>query len=293
MTSLLQEITPLTEKDCLFIAERYKTKFNYPLHQHKDFELNFVEHASGAQRIVGDSVEEIGEYDLVLIGGENLEHTWEQGRCNSGEIHEITIQFPSSLFNQEILAKNQFRTIKSMLERASLGLSFPMSAIIRVYNIITKMPHDNGSYGQVLDFMLLMYELSLVENSKVLASSSFSNAGRVSYESDRIAVTKNYISEHFSEDISLTKLAELACMTPSAFSRFFKVKTGVTLSDYIIDVKLGHAARLLVDSPKNIAEICFECGFNNQSNFNRIFKTKRGLTPREFRAMFKKNKIVV
>lgn len=293
MSNVLQEITPLTDKDCLFIAERYKTEFNYPMHQHMDYELNFIEHGSGARRIVGDSIEEIGDYDLVLISGVNLEHVWEQGRCSSKEIHEITIQFPQNLFSQEILGKNQFSTIRTMLERASHGLSFPMGAILRVYNTIVGLPGDNGSYSQYLDFLSLMYELSLIEDSKVLASSSFSSTEQVSLEKDRITVIKNYIGEHFSEDISLTRLAELACMTPSAFSRYFKVKTGVTLSDYIIDVKLGNAARLLVDSPKNIAEICFECGFNNQSNFNRIFKTKRGLTPREFRAMFKKNRIVV
>lgn len=293
MSNVLQEITPLTDKDCLFIAERYKTEFNYPLHQHKAFELNFVEHAAGAQRIVGDCVEEIGEYDLVLICRENLEHVWEQGKCTSKEIHEITIQFPADLFSPDILGKTQFRTIKNMLERASHGLSFPMSAILKVYNTLTGLSRNIGSYAQYLAFMSLMYELSLAEDSKVLASSSFSNTQRPPHENDRIAVTKKYISAHFSEDISLTRLAELACMTPSAFSRYFKLKTGVTLSDYIIDVKLGNAARLLVDSPKTISEICFDCGFNNQSNFNRIFKTKRGLTPREFRAMYKKNRVVV
>lgn len=293
MSNVLQEITPLTDKDCFFIAERHKTEFNYPLHQHKDFELNFIEKASGAQRIVGDSVEEIDEYDLVLIGGENLEHVWKQGRCTSPDIHEITIQFPSDLFKSDLLGRTQFMSIRDMLKRAEHGLSFPMATILRVYHILTRLPKENGGFGQFMDFLTLMYELSMSEESKVLASSSFANADKNSHENGRIAVTKAYINEHFSEDISLTRLSEMACMTPSAFSRFFKIKTGVTLSDYIIDVKLGNAARLLVDSPKNISEICYECGFNNQSNFNRIFKSKRGLTPREFRSMFKKNKVVV
>ena len=82
-------------------------------------------------------------------------------------------------------------------------------------------------------------------------------------------------------------------MSPSSFSRFFKLRTGKSLSDYILDIRLGFAARMLVDSTKNISEICFECGFNNISNFNRIFKAKRGVTPREFRSMFKKNKVIV
>ncbi len=79
MSDVLAEITPLSERDCFHIVERHKTEFTYPLHQHKEYELNFIEHAPGVRRIVGDSVEEIGEYELVLIGGENLEHVWEQG----------------------------------------------------------------------------------------------------------------------------------------------------------------------------------------------------------------------
>lgn len=80
---IITEISPLSEKDCLFIVERYKTEFTYPLHNHKEYELNFVENGAGVRRIVGDSVEEIGDYDLVLLCGDNLEHVWEQGSCQS------------------------------------------------------------------------------------------------------------------------------------------------------------------------------------------------------------------
>jgi AraC-like DNA-binding protein len=91
----------------------------------------------------------------------------------------------------------------------------------------------------------------------------------------------------------LSDLAGLVGMSPVAFSRFFRQRTGRTLSDYIVDIRLGYAARMLVDSTKNISEICYECGFNNLSNFNRTFKAKRNYTPRDFRAMFKKNKVIV
>lgn len=82
-------------------------------------------------------------------------------------------------------------------------------------------------------------------------------------------------------------------MSPVAFSRFFKLRTGKTLSDYIIDIRLGYASRMLVDSNKTISEICFECGFNNLSNFNRIFKKKRNMTPKLFRAHYRKNKSTI
>ena len=80
---IIREITPLSDKDCFYIAERYKTEFTYPIHNHSEFELNFTEKAAGVRRIVGDSSEVIGDYDLVLITGKDLEHVWEQNDCHS------------------------------------------------------------------------------------------------------------------------------------------------------------------------------------------------------------------
>ena len=130
---IIREITPLSDKDCFYIAERHKTEFTYPIHNHAEFELNFCEKAAGVRRIVGDSAEVIGEYDLVLITGKDLEHVWEQNECNSKEIREITIQFSSDLFFKSFIHKNQFDSIRRMLERAQKGLCFPMSAILKVF----------------------------------------------------------------------------------------------------------------------------------------------------------------
>ena len=109
--SCFKEITPLSKKDCFYIVERYKKEFNYPLHIHDECELNFIENAQGAKRIVGDSSEEISNYELVLITSKELEHTWEQNNCKSNNIREITIQFSPKLFPMELIEKNQFRSI--------------------------------------------------------------------------------------------------------------------------------------------------------------------------------------
>lgn len=292
MSKVLTEITKLSEKDCFHIAERHKTEFTYPLHRHKEYELNFIEHGAGVRRIVGDSVEEIGEYDLVLIGAEDLEHVWEQGNCNSKDIREITIQFSAGLFGGSLLSKNQFVSIKRMLSRADHGLAFPMSAIMKVYSLLDTLADEQQSFAQLLKFMYILYELSVADDARVLASSSFAHTAR-NTESRRILKVKQHINDHYAEQLNLSDLAALVGMSPVAFSRFFRTRTGRTLSDYIIDIRLGYAARMLVDSSKNVSEICYECGFNNLSNFNRAFKTKRGYTPRDFRAMFKKNKVMV
>lgn len=292
MSKVFTEITPLSEKDCFHIVERHKTEFTYPLHQHKEFELNFIENGKGVRRVVGDSVEEIDDYELVLVGGEALEHVWEQGNCKSKDIREITIQFSGDIFSGELLSKNQFASIRRMLKRAGHGLSFPVSAIMKVYSTLDTIAGEQSRFVQFLKFLYVMYELSVADEARVLASSSFSHTVRTT-ESRRVQKVKQYIDDNYSRSLRLADMADLVGMTPVAFSRFFRQRTGRTLSEYIIDIRLGYAARMLVDSTKNISEICYECGFNNLSNFNRTFKAKRGLTPRDFRAMFKKNKVIV
>ncbi len=292
MSKVFTEITRLSEKDCFYIVERHKTEFTYPLHQHKEFELNFIERGKGVRRIVGDSVEEIGDYELVLIGGEDLEHVWEQGRCKSKDIREITIQFSGDIFGEGLLSKNQFASIRRMLKRADHGLAFSLPSIMKVYSTLDTIADESERFVQFLKFMYILYELSVSDEARILASSSFAHTER-STESRRVQKVKQYINDHYAETLKLADMADLVGMSPVAFSRFFRQRTGRTLSDYIVDIRLGFAARMLVDSSKNISEICYECGFNNLSNFNRTFKAKRNYTPRDFRAMFKKNKVIV
>jgi AraC-like DNA-binding protein len=292
MSKVFTEITRLSDKDCFYIVERHKTEFTYPLHRHKEFELNFIERGKGVRRIVGDSVEEVGEYDLVLIGGEDLEHVWEQGTCSSKDIREITIQFSGEIFSGDLLAKNQFASIEKMLRKAQHGLVFPMSAIMKVYSTLDTIANESERFVQFLKTLYVLYELSISDDVRVLASSSFAHYARKG-ESNRVQKVKQYISEHYARPLRFEEMAALVGMSPVAFSRFFRQRTGRTLSEYIVDIRLGYAARMLVDTSKNISEICYECGFNNLSNFNRTVKAKRHYTPRDFRAMFKKNKVMV
>ncbi len=289
---IIREITPLSDKDCFYIAERYKTEFTYPIHSHMEYELNFTEKAAGVRRIVGDSVEVIGEYDLVLIASADLEHVWEQHECTSKEIREITIQFSSDLFFKSFLNKNQFHSIATMLEKAKKGLSFPLAAIMKIYPMIDTLASEKHGFYAAIKFLTILYEMSLFEDACTLSSSSFAKIG-IQSDSRRVQKVQNYINDHYKEEIRLNTLADMVGMTPVSFSRFFKLRTGRSLSDYIIDIRLGFATRLLVDSTMSIAEICYECGFNNLSNFNRIFKKKKNCSPKEFRENYRKKKKLI
>ncbi len=289
----MPEITPLSDRDCFYIADRCKTEFTYPVHRHAEFELNFTAHAAGVKRIVGDSVEIIGDYDLVLLANKNLEHVWEQHECLSREVREITIQFSSDLFFSNFLNKNQFDSIRRMLDKAQKGLSFPMAAILKVYKSLDTLATEKDGFYSAMKFLIILYELSqFSDEAHTLSSSSFARADTHS-ESRRVQKVQDYVNRHYRDDIRLEQLADLSGMTPVAFSRFYKQRTGKSVTDYIIDMRLGHAIRLLVDSEMPVYEICYDCGFNNVSNFNRIFKKKKEHSPKEFRENYRKRRLFV
>ena len=292
MDNVLREITSITDNDCFYIVERHKSEFTFPIHSHEEFELNFIEGGRGVRRVVGDSIETIGDFELTLVTGDGLEHAWEQGDCREKDIREITIQFSSRLLDDKLLSRNQFASIRKMFERARMGLTFSMPAIMRVYCLIDTLASKEERMDQFLDMLRILYELSLDTGARTLASNSFAKTvtGR---ESRRVNKVKEYIAQHYTEEIKLDDLAGLVAMSPSAFSRFFKQYTGRGPVDYIIDVRMGVAARMLVDTTTSVSEICYACGFNNLSNFNRTFKARRGYTPRDFRALFTKNRIYV
>lgn len=289
---IIHEITPLMGNDVLYIADRHKKEFTYPIHNHSVYELNFVENAKGVRRIVGDSQEVIGDYDLCLITSPDLEHVWEQNECHSDDIREITVQFDFSMSDETLFGRNPYASITRMMQEAKKGLSFPLQAIMKVYGMLDTLSSVKDGFYAVQQFLTILYELSRCENARTLASSSYAKV-TVEDDSRRILKVKNFISKNYRDELRLPELASLAGMSSSAFSRFFKLHTGRNISEYIIDLRLGYAARMLVDTAKSISEIGFDCGFNNLSNFNRIFKKKKGCSPSEFRESYHKTRIIV
>ena len=292
-SKVLHEITPLGEHDFMYVADRHKKEFTYPIHQHNLFELNFVEQAAGCRRVVGDSSEVIGDYDLVLITSPDLEHVWEQHECHSQDIHEVTVQFYLD-FEREgsPLKTNPFRSIYRMLVRAKHGLAFPMQAVMAIYQRLVRLSAIEESFLMVHELFYILYELSKYDDARELSSSAFA---KVSIESDsrRVLKVKNHIATHITDDLRLEDLSSMIGMTPSAFSRFFKLHTGKNLSEYIVDIRLGNAARRLIDTTDTVSEICYCCGFNTLSNFNRLFKKRKGCNPTAFREKYRKTKVIV
>ena len=133
--NLLREITPLTQGDCFTLFSRIKYEFDFPLHCHEEFELNFIQNAKGAKRVIGDHLEVIDELELVLVGP-NLPHAWFTNKLKGKEVKEITIQFHRDLFDEKFLHRNQMSFIRTMLEHSKRGILFSpqtTQTIMRVF----------------------------------------------------------------------------------------------------------------------------------------------------------------
>lgn len=168
-------------------------------------------------------------------------------------------------------------------------MAFTEEAIAKARPHLCKLSGMTDKFYAVMELLTALYELSLADGTRELATSSFAKVD-VESNSRRILKVKEYISKHFTEELRLADLADLVGMSPSSFSRFFKLRTSKTLSEYMVDIRLGVAARKLVDTTESVSEICYACGFNTLSNFNRLFRKHKGCNPSEFRDKYHKTR---
>jgi len=291
MNNIIKEITPLTQNDCFTIFSRVKQDFDFPLHFHEEFELNLILNAPGAKRIVGDNIEEITDMELVLVGP-NLSHVWTTHNCKSEEITEVTIQWHKDLFDDKMLRRNQLSFIRKMFERSVRGILFPRETIEKVYKRILDINQLQG-FDSVLELMSILHDLSSSKSLRVLSDATFNNDQVLNYNSRRIDKAFEFMNANFNKPITLKDLSKLVSMTEVSFSRFIKKRTGNTFIDSLNEIRLGHATRMLIETTHSVSEISYKCGFNNISNFNRLFKKKKHCTPKEFRENFSGTRVFI
>lgn len=281
---LLREITPLTQGDCFTLFSRVKKDFDFPLHYHEEFELNFIQNGNGAKRVIGDHIEEIDDLELVLVGP-NLQHGWFTHKLQGQPLHEITIQFHRDLFDDKFLQRNQMSAIRKMFEKSLKGILFSKETTKGIMPRLFALTEKHG-FDSVLELLSILHDLSTSRNIRILSNTTFNNTETISYNSRRVNTVMEHLNKNFQKDVSLNEVSKLIAMSEVAFSRFFKLRTGKTFVDTLNEVRLGHASRMLIDTTQSINEIAYRSGFNNMSNFNRIFKKKKNCTPKEFRLAY-------
>ncbi len=281
-----QEITPVTGADLFVILDSVNKGFEYPIHNHAEFELTLVTGSAGT-RIVGDSTHRYREEDLVLIGP-YLFHKWDdthqQGNA-SNPCRVITIQFDMNLFDKAFLTKKPFSFIQSLLINAGRGIRFTGKTRKIAKTRIQKLTGLAG-VESATEFLLLLDLLSKSSEYEFLASEGF-NVNSIQVNSKRLHAAYQYIREHYHESgLKMSDVAAEVNLGDSAFSHFFKKATNSSFSDYLIAMRIEHACKLLIESDEQISRIAFLSGFNNLANFNRKFKQVHECAPMKFRKIY-------
>ncbi len=277
MKNIIREITPLTNEEFFVVLYHPNAKFDFPTHYHPEYEINYVEKAKGT-RIVGESVCSYDDVDLVLTGPD-IYHSWQSETGGADLV--ITIQFQKDLLPLNFQNKKLLAPIREMLERSNRGIEFGKQTISKLVPMIKNLTNQNG-FNSFLEFLNILHEMAVSDDQRVLCSQSFSPEIDM-FKSRRIRVATAYINKNYQNKIMINDVAGLIGMTNSSFCHFFKKRTHKSFVDYLNEVRIGHAAIQLIETTKSISEVCYNCGLNNVSNFNRIFRTKKGLTPSEFR----------
>lgn len=272
-----------TEPGRSFAFREFKLRrFDSPWHFHPELELTLVLAGTG-RRFVGDDIEYFGPGDLVLLGSD-LSHYWhsevlEEGRAE--QAHSLVIQFLPDFLGSGFFKVPEMYQVRQLFKRASRGLCFTGESQARVAGIMRGM-ESRTPQGQLLSLLDILDTLSQSADARMLASAGFAPLLDTRTK-ERISNSQRYILEHLTESIQLDDVAAHVNMSPSAFSRYFKRVMGKTYSQFVNELRIGQACRALLETDHSIADIAFESGYNNLSNFNRRFRELQGVSPRRFR----------
>jgi AraC-like DNA-binding protein len=281
-----QEITPLTSSDLFVILDSVNKGFEYPIHHHPEFELTLIMRSSG-NRIVGDSFEKYHKSDLVLLGP-YLFHKWDdedRSQSDRKPCRVITIQFDMKLFEMSLLSRKPFHRIKALLANANRGIRFTGKTYEKAVRIMVQLTSSKG-LDSVIGFLKLLDILARSTESIFLASEGFKRTV-IPTTSKRLHLAYQYILNNFAnQKLSINDVASEINLSDSAFSHFFKKYTNKNFTQFLIDMRLGYASKLLLDTDDLVGDICFKSGFNNIANFNRLFKKNHHCTPLQFRKMY-------
>ena len=279
---IYREITPLNNSEVFVLSYYTEPKFNCPLHNHPEYELCLTLNSSG-NRIIGDSVAKYIDKDLVLVGP-YIYHRWDntdQSEEQSSKAAILVLQFGKDLFDTSLFGKQDFYPIKRMLSRSLRGIQFEGAFLDQMADRLIKLA-DMSGFEATIEFLSILNEMALHPDQKLLASPGF-KIKKEDISSTRINDVYDFIMENYTKRIMVTQAAEIANMSESAFSHFFKKCTNKSFTKFVVELRIGLACKLLMETQDTVSQICFKCGFNNISNFNRLFKKYKQITPFQYR----------
>lgn len=247
---------------------------------HVNYEIALIENCEG-KRFIGDHIEEFAGTELVLMAS-YLPHCWQYYQAINPLIqpHAIVVHFFPDFLGKDMYNIPEAKHLEQLIANAAKGVQFFGETLRSAKLLLQEMLYEKGLTRTAL-LLRLLDLLANSRTSKILGSPGF-NIVESSSEANKINTVFEYIFKNFKEKISLEEVAAIMPMSPAAFCRFFKSKTSRTLTDFVKEIRIGHAAKLLLEGHHNVSEACYNSGYNNISNFNKHFKEMKSVSPKEF-----------
>lgn len=270
------------EKQHLSITYNLMPCMDSSWHYHPQYELLYISCSTGI-RFVGDSVSPFRAGDLALVGP-YLPHLWRNEASYyqnyvQEKVGTVVIQFTKAFIGEEVFNKMEFVGVNAMLERSKYGIAFDRETVKRLHPLLMALP-EMPPAAQLIKLMELLYELSLSDGQRQLSMADMRQY--TTDNSKRLDGVLKFISDHYADSISLDKVSSVACMTSNSFCRFFKKMTNKSYTQYLNEVRIHNASRLLAQENMNVTEVCDTVGYKSITHFNRQFKQIMGQTPSQY-----------
>jgi AraC-like DNA-binding protein len=279
MKPIFQRLTTEPEEGFAFRAYR-STGFNCPWHVHPEYELILVLEGSG-YRIVGDNMTSLGPGDMVFVGP-GLPHIWQEEPANgTRQVRTLIIQFEEKFLGEGLMRLPALEPVRHLFASAARGLHVVGQTRKKVGEVMKRMADTKG-VERIAQFLHILGLLTASKDCHPIASPNFAPNLEL-YDQERMDRVFQFLTSRIGQEVHLSEVAQLVHLSEGAFSRFFRAHTGKTFPEFVNELRIGRACRLLTESEKNVTEVAFESGFTNLSNFNRQFLRLKSLSPREFR----------
>lgn len=255
-------------------------------HFHKEYEILYNIENSGT-RFVGDSIRRFSNGDLVLVGP-HIPHYWHSDDRYFEGVEDlmakvVLIQFDEEFLGEKFISMPEMQSIKDLFFKASHGIRFKGRDATKIGDKIIQISEEKG-WRKMLLMIEMLCMMSESKDFELLSSRGFTEASKFANR-EKISDLFNFMVSNYNRDLKLEEIAERANMNISAFCRYFKKSTSKTFSHALNEVRIGFACKHMINSDKSISEIAFDCGYNNVSYFNRVFKTIKRITPQKYRKM--------
>ena len=279
MKALFEKV--LVHEQASFLVRQFRLPyFDSPWHYHPEYELTYIVKGHG-RRFVGDHSEAFTTGDLVLIGPD-LPHFWRSDDefyqpGATSYVESVVVQFPIA-FDQRMLATiPEAQPVHRLLQRGRHGLCFSPAIRQAVARQLEGLATIRG-LPQLLELLTILDQLSADTDAYLLASDGYQLAPGIT-ETERMKRIFDYLLLNFRTEIRVEQIASVAGMAPAAFCRYFKKRTRKSFVEYLNELRISHARKLLTNRNFSIGQVGLECGFNNISHFHRQFKRHTGMTP--------------